>query len=190
MVFATYLDEHLWQCYTTVHHHLAAIHLVHIALGLPNPLQDCPHLQQLLHAICRQQPLPQLDLGHQGITMDFLCRTKPLHCPQLPRDRVLWTALTIGHYSLFCSGELAQLKLAEAGAPCFICVQDVTPHFSGDASTMFASCWPAARWTPSTRAAPSSLGAQVPQCAVLARLGISCSNISEHTPPQKPPSSR
>ena len=41
-----------------VHHYLAAICLAHIALGLPNPLQDCPHLQQLLWAIHREQPLP------------------------------------------------------------------------------------------------------------------------------------
>ena len=130
MVFVTYLDEHLQPCYTTVHHYLTAIHSVHIALDLPNPLQDCPHLQQLLCAIHRQQPLPQLDSGHQGITTDFLHRTRPLHCPQLPRDRVLWAALTMGHYGLFHSGELAQPKLAEGRAPRFICVQDITRHFS------------------------------------------------------------
>ena len=112
------------------HYHLAAIHSAHIALGLPNPLQDHPCLQQLLCAICRQQPLPQPDSGRQGITMDFLHRAKPLHHPQLPRDRVLWAALTMGHYSLFHSGELVQPKLAEAGAPHFIHVQDITPYFS------------------------------------------------------------
>ena len=36
----------------------------------------------------------------------------------------------MGHYSLFCSGELVQPKLAEAGAPRFIRVQDVIVHFS------------------------------------------------------------
>ena len=36
----------------------------------------------------------------------------------------------MGHYGLFHSGELAQPKLAEAGATRFIRVQDVTPHFS------------------------------------------------------------
>ena len=100
-----------------VHHYLAAIHLAHIALGLPNSLQDCPHLQQLLHAICRQTASAQTDSGHQGITMDFLCRARPLHHLQLPKDRVLWAALTMGHYGLFCSRELAQPKLEEAGAP-------------------------------------------------------------------------
>ena len=99
-------------------------------MGLPNPLQDCPCQQQLPQVICRQQPLPQLDLGHQGITIDFQCRARPLHHLHLPRDKVLWSALTMGHYSLFQSGELAQPKLAEAGVPQFICVQDVTPHFS------------------------------------------------------------
>ena len=130
MVFMTYLNKHLLQCYTTVHHYLAAICSVHIAMGLPNPLQDCPCLQQLLQAICRQQLLPQLDSGHQGITMDFLHRPRPLHHLHFPKDRVLWAALTMGHYSLFCSGELAWPKLAEARAPKFIRVQDVTPHFS------------------------------------------------------------
>ena len=113
-----------------VHQYLAAICLAHIAMGLPNPLQDCPHMQQLLWAICRQQPLPKPDLGCQGIMMDFLCRARPLHHLHLPRDRVLWAALTMGHYGLFQSGELAQPKLAEARVPQFICVQDVTPHFS------------------------------------------------------------
>ena len=101
-----------------------------LTLGLPNPLQDCPCLQQLLWVIHRQQPLPQLDLGCQGITTDFLCRARPLHCIHLPKDRVLWAALTMGHHGQFHSGELAQPKLAEARAPQFICMQDVTPHFS------------------------------------------------------------
>ena len=130
MVFMTYLDEHMWQFYTMVHHHLAAICLAHIALGLPNPLEDCSYLQQLLHAIQRQQSQPQPDLGHQGITTDFLCIAKCLHHPHLPRDRVLWAALTMGYYSLFFSSKLAQPKLAKAGAPHFIHVQDITPHFS------------------------------------------------------------
>ena len=45
MVFATYLDKHLQRCYTTVHNYMVAICLAHIALGLPNALQNCPHLQ-------------------------------------------------------------------------------------------------------------------------------------------------
>ena len=72
----------------------------------------------------------QLDLGHQGITTDFLHWTRHLHHLHLPRDSVLWAALTMGHYGLFCSRELAQPKLAEAGVPHYICIQDVTPHFS------------------------------------------------------------
>ena len=36
----------------------------------------------------------------------------------------------MGHYGLFHSWELAQPKLAEAGTPCFIRVQDIMPHFS------------------------------------------------------------
>ena len=62
--------------------------------------------------------------------MDLLCRAKPLHCPQSPRDRVLWATLTMGHYSLFHSSKLAQPKLVEARVPCFIQVQDITPQFS------------------------------------------------------------
>ena len=72
----------------------------------------------------------QLDSGQQGIMTSFLHRARPLHCHSSHRDKVLWAALTMGHYGLFCSGELAQPKLAEAGAPCFIRVQNVTVHFS------------------------------------------------------------
>ena len=86
MVYVTYLDEHLkWQ-YTTIHHHLVAICSAHIALGLSNPLVNYPRLHQLLHATRRQQPLPQPDLGRQGITTEFLHRARPLHCPTSPRD--------------------------------------------------------------------------------------------------------
>ena len=99
-------------------------------MGLPNPLLNHPRLQQVLWATRRHQPLPQLDLGHQGITTDFLHRAKLLHCPQSARDRVLWAALTMGHYGLFCSGKLAQPKMAEAGTPHFIRVQDITPQFT------------------------------------------------------------
>ena len=130
MVFMMYLDEHLWRCYPTVHHFLVAICMVHIAMGLSIPLQDCPCLQQLLSVICRQQPQPQPDSGHQGIMMEFLCRARPLHHLYLPKDSVLWAALTLGHYGLLCSSKLAQPKLAEAGVPQYICVKDVTPHFS------------------------------------------------------------
>ena len=115
-------------CYGTPF--LVAIHLAHIAMGLPNSLQDYPCLQQLLWAIRRHQPQPQMDSGHQGITTEFLQRASPLHCLHLPRDSVLWAALRLAHYGLFCSGELVQPKLAEAGVPWYICVQDVTPHFS------------------------------------------------------------
>ena len=50
--------------------------------------------------------------------------------PPLPKDSVLWAALTLGHYGLFHSCELVQPKLAEAGVPRYIHVKDVTPHFS------------------------------------------------------------
>ena len=46
MVFVTYLDNHLQRCYATKHHYIAAIHMVHIALGLLSPLENCPHLHQ------------------------------------------------------------------------------------------------------------------------------------------------
>ena len=130
MFYITYLDEHLKWHYATIQHHLAVIRSVHIALGMQNPLDNCPRLHQLLCTTRRQQPLPQPDSGHQGITSTFLHRARPLHCPSSHRDKVLWAALTMGHYGLFCSRQLAQPKLAEAGAHCFIRVQDVTPHFS------------------------------------------------------------
>ena len=42
---------------------------------------------------------------------------------------MLWAALTLSHYGLFCSSKLAQPKLAEARVAQFIRVWDVTPHF-------------------------------------------------------------
>ena len=98
--------------------------------GHAKPTRQLPQLQRLLRATRRQQPLPQLDSGRQGITSSFLSRARPLHSNNSHRDKVLWAALTMGHYSLFHSGELAKPKLAEAGAPRFIRVQDVTPYFS------------------------------------------------------------
>ena len=130
MLYVTYLDDHLKQHCATIQHHLVAIRSAHIVLGMKNPLDNCPRLHQLLRATRRQQPLPQPDSGRQGITSSFLSRARPLHSTNSHRDKVLWAALTLGHYGLFCSGELAQPKLAEAGAPRFIRVQDVTPYFS------------------------------------------------------------
>ena len=130
MLYVIYLDEHLKRHCATIHHHLTAIRSVHIALGMQNPLDNCPRLHQLLRATRRQQPLPQLDSGRLGITSSFLSSARPLHHTNTHRDKVLWAALTMGHYGLFRSGELAQPKLAEAGAPRFIRVQDVTPYFS------------------------------------------------------------
>ena len=51
MLYVTYLDEHLRQHYASVRHHLAAIQSAHIALGMQNPLENCPRLHQLLHAL-------------------------------------------------------------------------------------------------------------------------------------------
>ena len=130
MLYVTYLDEHLKRHCATIQHHLAAICSAHIALGMPNPLDNRPRLHQLLQAARRQQPLPQPDSGRLGITSSFLSRARPLHLTNSHGDKVLWAALTMGHFGLFHSGELAQPKLAEAGAPHFIRVQDVTPYFS------------------------------------------------------------
>ena len=129
MVFVTYLDDHLHRCYDTIHHFMVAICMVHIAWGLPSPLENQPHLQQLLLAIHRHHPQPQLDSGWQDITTEFLCWARPLHWLHNTRDSVLWAALTISHYGLFHSGKLAQSKLAEAGVAQFIRVWDITPHF-------------------------------------------------------------
>ena len=153
MLYVTYLDEHLRWHYASIWHHLAAICSAHIALSMQNPLENCPRLHQLLHDTRRQQPLPQPDSGCQGITSNFLHRARPLHHPSSHRDKVLWAALTMGYYGLFCSGELAQPKLAEAGAPRFIRVQDVTLTSLQASFTMCASSWPVARPTISTRAA-------------------------------------
>ena len=130
MLYVTYLDEHLKRHCATIQHHLVAIRLVHIVLGMQNPLDNCPRLHQLLRVTRRQQPPPQPDSGRLGITSSFLSSARPLHRTNTHRDKVLWAALTMGHYGLFRSGELAQPKLAEAGAPRFIRVQDVTPYFS------------------------------------------------------------
>ena len=62
--------------------------------------------------------------------MESLCRARPLHQLHLPKDSVLWAALTLGHYGLFHSSKLVQPKLVEAGVPQYTCVRDVTPHFS------------------------------------------------------------
>ena len=62
--------------------------------------------------------------------MEFLCHARPLHQLNLPKDSILWAALTLSHYGLFRSGELAQPKLSEAGAVHFIRVWDVSPHFA------------------------------------------------------------
>ena len=129
MVFVTYLDNHLQRHHVTMHHYMVAIHVAHIALGLPNPLENQPYLQQMLQAIHHRQPQPQLDSGQQGVTIEFLCQARPLHQHHIPKNSVLWAALTLSHYGLFCSGKLAQPKLAEAGVAQFIRVQGVTPHF-------------------------------------------------------------
>ena len=129
MVFATYLGNHLQSCYATMHHYMVAIHAAHIPLGLPNPLQNCPHLQQLLQAIHHWQSQPLPDSGQQGITTEFLHQARPLHQLLIPKDSVLWAALTLSHYDLFCSGKLAQPKLAKARVPQFIWVWNVTLHF-------------------------------------------------------------
>ena len=180
MVFATYLDKHLQRHYITVHHYMVAIHVAHIALGLPNPLQNCPHLQQLLWAIHHQQPKPQPDSGQQGVTMEFLWQARPLHWLHLSKDSILWATLTLGHHSLFCSGELAQPKLAEAWHPgsskCRMSLL-TSPRV---ACTMCTSCSLAARWTPSTWAAPSSLAVLVHQCVEHVKPGTSSKSTSRH----------
>ena len=40
MVFMTYLDDHIHRHYATIHRYMVAIHMTHIALGLPSPLEN------------------------------------------------------------------------------------------------------------------------------------------------------
>ena len=131
MVFVTYLGDQLQRHYATIHHYMVTICMAHIALELPSSLEIHPCLHQLLRAIHHQQPQskPQPDSSQHAITMEILCWASPLHWLHNAKDSVLWAALTIGHYGLFHSGELAQPKLAEAGVAWFIRVQDITPHF-------------------------------------------------------------
>ena len=131
MVFATYLDDHLHRCYATIHHFMAAIHVqCTYSLGSSQPPGELtPSTAVALGNLPLHHPQPQPDLGQLGITTEFLQWARPLHWLHNTRDSVLWAALTIGHYGLFCSGKLAQPKLAEAGVAWFIRVQDITPHF-------------------------------------------------------------
>ena len=115
---------------------MAVIHVTHIALGLPSPLENCPHLHQLLQAICHWQPQPHLDLGQHGITMEFLCQARPLHWLHNTKDSMLWAILTISNYGLFNSRELAQPKLAEARVALFIRVVGHCPSLHARSLTL------------------------------------------------------
>ena len=67
MVFVTYLDDHLQRCYATIHYYMVVICVAHIALGLPSPLENCPHLHQLLWAICHYQPSPSQTQAYMAL---------------------------------------------------------------------------------------------------------------------------
>ena len=126
----TYLDDHLQRHYATIHHYMVAIHVAHIALGLPSPLENCPHLHQLLWDLLPlTTPAPARLWPTWHYYMEFLCWARPLHWLHNAKDSVLWAALTISHYGLFSSSKLAQPKLVEARVAQFIRVWDVTPHF-------------------------------------------------------------
>ena len=66
MLYVTYLDEHLRRRCATIQHHLAAIRSAHIALGMQNPLNNCPRLHQLLRATRRAAATAPAGLGQTG----------------------------------------------------------------------------------------------------------------------------
>ena len=98
---------------------------------------------------------------------------------------MLWEALTIGHYGLFQSSELAEPKLAEAGAAWFIRVQDVTPYFMQGCLHFMSVKLSDSKTDPFQLGCPAIIG-----CTRTAVCGAceACCIIQSHRHVQTPPS--
>ena len=90
-----------------VHHYLAAIQLVTLPWACLTPCWIALICNNCSRQYADSSLCPSQTQAVRAIMTDFLCRARPLHCLHLPKDRVLWAALTMGHYGLFQSGELA-----------------------------------------------------------------------------------
>ena len=120
MVCTTYMDEYLQRHYTTVYHYMVAIHVADITPGLPNPLQNHPHLQQFFQVqfamATTTAPAGLWPTRHHHRVPSWQARL--LHQLHIPKDSVLWAALTLCHYSLIHSSEACATQTSRSqGTP-------------------------------------------------------------------------
>ena len=124
LYFATFLADAKGLQHRTITGYLYGVHVLHIGVGLPDPLKGALKLQKCLRAIHIQSNPESHKLA---FTYNLLVLAQPLH--QFPAQQVFWAALTMAHFSLLHIGEFT-VDQKQFDPTHHLCIQDVTPNLT------------------------------------------------------------
>ena len=104
--------------------YLYGVHVLHINMGLPDPLKGAVRLQKCLRAIHIQSNPGSHKLA---FTYDLLVLAQPLH--QFLAQKVLWAALTMARFSLLHTGEF-MVDQEQFNPTHHLCIWDIRPSLT------------------------------------------------------------
>ena len=124
LCFATFLADAKGLQHRTILRYLYGVKMLHIDMGLWDPLKGALWLHKGLWAIHTQSN----PVSHKlAFTYELLVLAQPLH--RFPTQWVLWASLTMAHFGFLWTGEF--MVDQELFNPAWhLCVQDVTPHLT------------------------------------------------------------
>ena len=133
LYFATFLANARVLQHGTIVGYLYGVWVLHIDMGLPNPLKGALQLHKCLWAI-HIQSNPE---SHKLAFMyDLLVLAHPLH--QFPAQHVLWAALTMAHFGLLWTDEFT-VDQECFDLTCHLCVQDVLHNITTQSTLQYVT---------------------------------------------------
>ena len=184
LYFATFLDDARGLQHGTIVGYVYRVWMLHIDMGLLNPLKGALWLHKCFQAIhVQSNPKPH----KLAFTYHLLVLAHPLH--QFPAQQVLWAALTMVHFELLQTGEFTVDQ--ECFDPtCHLCIQDMSNSITTQSTLQYDTVHlKSSKTDPLDKVSMWSLAALVPTSVVSVPHGTLCRPIRHTGPPQQHPSS-
>ena len=128
ILFSTHLAQRIKP--QSIQVYLATVRSLHVAHGLPNPLQPGLKLKQTLRGIERQHFSPPKQ--KMPLTFDILTALHSFLNPSSIDDTVHWAAITTGHFLMLRASEFTVPSSEVFDASSHLTVADAKLHSSSD----------------------------------------------------------